>query len=163
MQICGVASASALRSAAGQLALTLPKALSCAWTSAWGEEMWICSFSGIYSPSLPSPPNFFLTFMLACFIWVMKVVMYYFYRQLYYIFKGRKRLYVKLSSQTLAKMVQGNGKVCKLQLNGGNAENKIPQMVGKRNHWGRWQFPWHAFCMISVGVHENVRLDVLMF
>lgn len=86
----------------------------------------------VLSPiSTPLPfyllPTFFFFFFLHLYPCISygswKVITYYFYRLLYYIFKGRKRLSVKLPNQILAKMVQGNGKVSKLQLNGWDVEN----------------------------------------
>ena len=73
MHFCGVASASAVRGAAGQLALPLHKALSRARTSEQETHtvdmlslsLWFCS------SVLPSLSGVF-TFALRYFIWIMK-------------------------------------------------------------------------------------------
>ena len=76
-----------------------------------------------------------------------KLVIYYVYRVLRYIFKGIKSLYIKLPNQIPAKMVQANEKVCKLQLNGWDMENEA--------YPGEWAEGitgdhWHFFCMTVV-------------
>lgn len=154
---------SAIRSAAGQLAATLPKALSCAWTSEWGE-LWVCSLLQFQPPASPSPSNVF-TFVLTYFRWVMKVGYILWLQGTALHFQGQKRPYLKLPNQILAKMVQVNEKVCKLQFTGWDVENErgIPWGASKWNPRDHWLFPWHFFCMTLVEVSENLSLSMLMY
>lgn len=123
MPVCGVASASTVRSAAGQLAPTPPRALSCAWTSEQGRKA-----VGTLSLSSPLPfPSLSFQLVYVCapiFHMRPESRSYIMATEYSYIFKGRKRSYVKLPNLIFAKMVQVNEKVGKLQLNGWDVENK---------------------------------------
>lgn len=160
MQVCAVASASALPSAAGQLAPACPVHFDVlAFRTRGDGDM----FSSSHSPSLPSPSNFF-TFVRMYFIWVMKGGYVLRLQSTILHFKGRKRLYIKLPNQILPKIVQANEKVCKLQLNGWDVENKEYQGESANGTTGViWLFPWHFFPLIFVEVFENLSFDVLMF
>lgn len=119
-EVCTVASASIIRSAACQLALTLPKFLSCAWTSDCEQKAVDLSllpktaspFRAFYSP-------FHLVYLCTWIFYKdpeMDLFIYYHYRACYQNFKGQK-WHMRMPNKMLAKRMQDE-EVCKLQLNG---------------------------------------------
>lgn len=127
--------------AAGQLAPSLPKAFSCAWPSEQKRKRGQMLF--------PVPTDFLLLSFKLLYICTHRFCTDHCYRGLYYIFKGEKRLHVKLPNQILAQIVKTDAKVGKLHLNGWDVEGKNPMQMSpvcSMEFFNSVSFAWSFWC-----------------